>query len=153
MSKAIFDIEFNSLMEDLKKEHLRLGMKASGDWIDSLEVSTTDVSGTLKGNSYSEQLETGRSKGKFPPIESIKKWIVDKGIINNIKGNITISSLAFLIARKISKQGWKRQGHGGVNLISNIVTDKRMQDIINKIGSSMALSFAQKLTDKLKTIK
>ena len=159
MSKAIFDLEFNSLMEDLKKEHLRLGMKASGDWIDSLEVSTTELSGTLKGNSYSEQLETGRKPtsgrggGGETLLSKIKKWIVDKGIVNRIKGNITVSSLAFIITRKIHKEGWKRKDHGGVNLISNIVTDKRMQDIIDQIGSSMALSFAQKLTDKLKTIK
>ena len=152
MSKAIFDIEFNNLMADLKKEHLRLGMKASGNWIDSLEVQTTETSGKLIGAKYSEQLETGRSKGKFPPIEAIKQWIVDKGIINNIQGNITVSSLAFVIARKISKQGWKRKDHGGVNLISNIVTDKRMQSIIDKIGKDMAFTFAQKLTDKLKAV-
>lgn len=153
MSKEIFQIEFNKLMADIGAEYERLGMRASGQFKEELEVQVTDTSGKLLGMPYAEQLEEGRKSGKQPPIAAIKQWIVDKGIVNQIKGDISVSSLAFIIARKIGKQGWKREKHGGVNLISNIVTDKRMQDIINKIGVQLALTFTSKLEKEFKIME
>lgn len=151
-TKQIFKIEFDKLMKDIGNEYERLGMRATGDFKEGLEVRVTSETGKLLGLPYALQLEEGRKKGKRPPIEVIKKWILDKGIVNNIKGDISVSSLAFIIARKIGKQGWKREGFGGVNLISNVVTDKRMQDIINKIGQSLTLSFVSKLEKEFKTV-
>jgi len=84
-------------------------------------------------------LETGRKSGKQPPIETIKQWIQDKGVFTAILQQISISSLAFLIARKIGREGWKREQHGGVNLISEVVTDERIQRIINEVGAVEAM--------------
>ena len=127
-------------------------MKASGQFEEGLKVEMGLDSVKLVGNKYAEQLEYGRRSGKFPPIEAIKQWINDKGIINNIKGNITISSLAFLIARKISKQGWNRKGYGGVDLISNVVTDKRIQSIIDKVGAELTLTLVNRLEQQFKQV-
>ena len=152
-TKEVLNIEFESLKKDIIELYDSKGMRASGGFADSLEVITDKNTSKLKGNNYAEQLEYGRKKGKFPPIEDIRQWIKDKGIINNIKGNITISSLAFLIARKISKQGWKRQRHGGVDLISSIVTEKRMQSIINKVGVELTLTLVNRLENEFKIMK
>ena len=122
-------------------------MRSSGKWADSLEVEVSPLSAVITGLEYSQQLETGRKAGRFPPISSIEDWIRQKGIAVI---DISISSLAFLIARKIAREGWKREGYGGVELISEVVTDKRMQDIIDKIGDVKAVEIT---TDIIKLIK
>jgi acetylglutamate kinase len=82
---------------------------------------------------YGQQLETGRRAGGFPPIDAIVQWIEDKGIQAI---DISVSSLAFLIARKIAREGWNRDRFGGVELISTVITDKRIQNIIDKYGEA-----------------
>ncbi len=156
-SEQVFKIEFDKLKADIGAEYERLGMRASGQFKEELEVQVTPTTGKILGLPYALQLDEGRkpttSGGDGKLLKAIKKWVVDKGVVNNIKGDISVSSLAFLITRKIHREGWKREGHGGVNLVSNIVTDKRMQDIIDKIGNAMTLSFVSKLEKEFKTIE
>ena len=149
-SKQILSKEFESLKSDLIQAYDRKGMRASGNFADSLEVVTTDTNAILFGADYSQQLETGRSAGKFPPINAIEKWIDDKNISARLNGEITKSQLAFLIARKIARQGWNREGYGGVELISEVVTDERIQKIIDEVGEYYAVTIS---TDIIKLIK
>lgn len=151
-TQEILNTEFESLKVDLIKEYDTLGMRASGKFAESLVVQTTQSNAKLIGEQYAEQLEHGRRPGKRPPIEAIKQWIEDKGIVNNIKGNISVSSLAFLIARKIGQQGWKRENFGGVELISKVVTDKRIQSIIDKVGNALAISLVSRLEKEFKQL-
>jgi len=148
-TQQILDQEFELLKDDLIKEYDRLGMRSSGKFADGLNVETTSNVAKLTGDKYAEQLEFGRKSGKRPPIEAIKQWIKDKGIVSNIKNDANNSSLAFLIARKIGEQGWKRQKHGGVELISNIVTDIRMQSIIDKVGNELTITLISRLEKEL----
>ena len=146
-SQEILFKEFDALRIDLIKAYDAKGMRASGKWADSLEVESSPLNGVITGLNYSQQLETGRRAGKFPPISSIEDWIRQKGITPI---DISISSLAFLIARKIAREGWNREGFGGVELISEVVTDARIQSIINKVGEVTLVEFT---TDIIKMIK
>lgn len=129
------------------------GMRSSGKWADSLEVIAGEDTVKLIGEEYSQQLETGRQAGKFPPIADIKKWIIDKGVFNSALQNISLSSLAFLIARKIAKNGWKRELFGGVELISTIVTDERMQKIINEVGNAKIIQVSTEIINLIKELE
>lgn len=149
----ILDSEFNSIKKELIEKYVELGMKASGKWAESLEVITQGTNTKILGEEYTKQLEDGRSSGGFPPIQAIRQWIIDKGIVNNIAGEISISSLAFLIARKIAREGWKRENHGGVNLVSLVITDKRIQSIIDLVGAEATISFTNILTEEFKQIE
>jgi len=146
-SEQILLKEFDALRLDLIKAYDAKGMRASGKWANSLEVQVSPFNAVITGLNYSQQLETGRRAGGFPPISSIEQWIRDKGITPI---EISISSLAFLIARKIAREGWNRQGYGGVDLISEVVTDKRIQSIIDKVGEVTMFEFS---TDIIKMIK
>lgn len=126
--------EFDLLKQELIKKYDEKGMRASGNWANSLEVQTTNLSAKLLGEEYSEQLEYGRKSGKQPPSKVIEQWIRDKGLMQMITSKISITSLAFLIARKIGREGWKRQGYGGVELISEVVTPERIQKIIDRVS-------------------
>ena len=156
MSKEIFDIEFEKIKNELIREYDRLGMRASGSWADELEVVSTKNTGKILGLSYSEQLESGRTKtsggGDGTLIKRITQWIKDKGIVSKIKGDISVSSLAFLITRKIHKEGWKREEHGGLNLVSNVITPQRMQIIIDKIGVNEVFVFTERLKKEIRKI-
>jgi hypothetical protein len=102
----------------------------------------------LLANEYTKQLVNGRPEGKFPPLEDIKRWIIEKGI----QSEIPISSLAFIIARKISEEGTKYYKQGGTDLVDAIVTPERIQSIIDKVGVSLTNSFASVLVNELKAV-
>ncbi len=93
---------------------------ASGRLADSLRFEVAETSTgyrlSLYAASYALSLEYGRKPGSFPPLKSIQQWIEDKGIVPAPDANgKTIqykapegkdySSLAYLIARKISQKG------------------------------------------------
>lgn len=144
-NKQILSQEFESLKIDLIKLYDAKGMRSSGNWADSLEVIANENTVVLMGEEYSQQLETGRKEGRFPPIADIKKWIIDKGVFNSALQNISLSSLAFLIARKIANNGWKRERFGGVELISSVVTGERMQKIIDEVGNVMMVQISSEI--------
>lgn len=150
MSSQILSSEFEALKKDLITAYDSKGMRASGKFAESLEVKVKGLNAQLWGEDYAQQLETGRSAGRFPPIDAIKKWINDKGIANRIQGEITVSALAFLIARKIAQQGWKRENYGGVELISEVITDERIQKIINEVGAAQTLVYTTEIRTLIK---
>lgn len=144
--------EFESLKEDLIKAYDAKGMRASGKFAEGLEVESEINRAVLWGYDYSQQLETGRGKndgssGKNWDTwkQDIEQWILDKGIASRINDNITISSLAYLIARKIWREGWKREEHGGVELISEIVTEQRLQKIIDEVGEARLIEYSTQI--------
>ncbi len=145
MSKEILSTEFEFLKLDLIEAYDAKGMRSSGKWADSLEVESEINRVVLWGLEYSQQLETGRQPGKQPPTSVIEQWIYDKGIANQIEGKITVSSLAYLIARKIGREGWKREEYGGVELISEIVTEQRLQKIIDQVGEVKLIEYSTEI--------
>lgn len=150
----ILEREFESIKDDLIKRHNELGMKASGLWESELnvEISERDSTtiATLSGLNYTEQLVYGRKPGKFPPIKMIEQWILDKGI--SIEGKLTTSSLAFLIARKIAKEGTKYFQNGGTDLIESVVTPERIQSIINQVKEINVVTMTKGLIEQLKQV-
>jgi hypothetical protein len=141
--------EFEALKLELIAKYDELGMRSSGKWADGLEVVVSENKASIKGYEYTQQLETGRAPGKQPPSEAIEQWIKDKGIASRIEGKISVSSLAFLIARKIGREGWKRQEHGGVDLINQVVTPERIQKILDRISDIYVVNFTNDLINVL----
>lgn len=156
-TQQILDREFNLLKVDLIKAYDAKGMRASGKSAESLEVTTTTNSSKLTGDSTWGALEGGRSpstNGSKPGklIDQIKQWIIDKGIVSDIKNDQDNSSLAFLITRKIHRDGWDRRNHGGINVVSEVVTEKRIQRIIDMVGAQLTLTLIKRMGDELKQI-
>jgi len=52
---------------------------------------------------YAEYVEKGRRPGRMPPSSALEAWVRTKVSVENIK------SIAFLIARKIGREGTKPQ--------------------------------------------
>lgn len=146
----ILQSEFEDLKQELITQYDEQGMRASGNWPDTLEVEYIETSAKLTGENYTDQLEYGRRPGAQPPSEAIEQWIKDKGIASRIEGEISVSSLAYLIARKIAREGWKREEHGGVELITKVVTPERIQKILDRVGSEYANTFTTDIINYIK---
>ncbi len=107
---------------------------SSGKSARSLQIIEVNRGGQLVGEDYFQQQITGRRPGKFPPIQPIMDWIDAKGLsLNKIKKK----SLAFLIARKISKQGTdiyrkKRDGLSVVDFVDEALPS--LKDQLIKAG-------------------
>ena len=154
MQTQLFKQEVNQLIDDLKAKHEALGMKASGRWLNELEaifeISESSFLGKIFGAKYTKQLEQGREPGSFPPVQAIKDWIEQKPITP--KDNITIDSLAYLIGRKIQQVGWNRENFGGVDLVSQVITQARLKSIVEKLGLSLLDSVKLEISEEIKRI-
>lgn len=94
-----------SISDEYKKE---LNLRGYDDTVSySVELLGNEYIVIFKLNDYWKFIEDGRKPGKMPPINSILKWIKQKGLKprnRKIKSN---KQLAFLIARKIGRFGIK----------------------------------------------
>lgn len=157
MTPQTLSLEFELLKAEIIALYDAKGMRSSGKFADSLEVKVFGTekgyTAQLLGEAYAQQLETGRRGGKGPPIEAIKKWIEEKGIFTEALKQIKLSSLAFLILRKIKQKGWKREDHGGVELISKVLTEQRIQKIIGEVGAVEAMRISTDIVGLFNELK
>ena len=146
--QIVLQEELEALKERIIAQHLAAGQKASGRTAASLRVETTENEGTLYGRSAFGVLETGRKAGKGPMgfEDIIRQWIIDKGIQARPIPYKTDRmhkyspqergerSLAFLIARKIRREGTKLYRQGGRNdIYSDAIRDTKAK-IVHRIG-------------------
>lgn len=139
--KEIVDRWLEEIQKDLIKNYEKTKRKASGRWAKSLEPFSEEKNDVYRigilGEEYTGALE---KPGRKPTSKSkrgrlwgvIRKWVDDKGIKPN---GISKDSLAFLIARKIDREGIKvpnKYNKGG--LVSDVVTKKRVDQLVDEIG-------------------
>ena len=126
------------LKEDIAKKPITKygAVNASGALLNSIRFDV--VNGVLRvyALDYIYYLEKGRAGGKAPPRDAIVKWIQDKGI----QSTLPVNSLAYLIQRKIAKEGTLIYQQGGSDLVSGIINqgliDGLKSDLFNAIVDS-----------------
>lgn len=120
---------------------IRDNKKATGNLVSSIKPLKIDftnnkMQGTIDIASYWKYVEYGRRPGKFPPVNKILDWIKVKPVIprplNGLKPP-TEAQLAFLISRKIAREGIKpgNQYEEALN-ISWTKNEKNISDAISK---------------------
>lgn len=125
------------------------GKKVSGEFEQGLEIKYAPNQATLSGYVYL----AGRKSGKMPPIQAIEKWLIQKGI-TPIETKMKISTLAYLIARKIAREGTKKENH--LAIYDQIVTPERIDSILEKLNAINVTAFTNEVTvmiEKLVTNK
>ena len=118
-----------------------LGMNATGEWLDSLEVTTGENSGTIRGREYSQQLALGRKPGKKPPIAPIEKWVNAKFGITGAQAR----SMAFAIATKIAREGTTWHQKGGSDLIEVLESNEVREYIEGEMRAILQVELSERL--------
>lgn len=117
----------NDVVENyLKQKFMELGMNASGDWINALEVRTFLGGGEIWGMDYTKYLVSGRSPGNRPPIGQLIRWAQYKFGQDATQAKST----AFAVANKIAREGTSYYPNG-TDLLE-ILHSKEVTDFINK---------------------
>ncbi len=144
--------ELDKIVQEFKDKHLSLGMKASGKWIESLEVEVIEVDGiikaNIKANDYTKYLTKGRPNGKRPPITPIKDWVRNKFGISGKQG----LSIAFAVAKKIEKSGTTWHQKGGSDLIDGVLTKSRIEELESAIQTVIIEKISSDIKRKLKEV-
>ena len=120
-----------------------LGMNATGEWRDNLEVRGSSI----WGRHYTEQLVYGRAPGKYAPIAPLIKWVEVK---LGLAGREAVG-VAYAINHKIANEGTNYYQQGGTTLLEvlnedatldyirdesmKIVKDKVMVDINRQLAN------------------
>lgn len=140
--RSILDSNGQMLIRNLQKDLEVKKTNASSTLSKSLkfvtEVNQTSVIGTLYAEDYWVFVNEGRKAGKRPPISAIEKWIKEKPIQLN---DISETSLAFLIARKIGKEGTK-----GTKVFTNNTTV-----VLNNLQKELPKELSETLKNNILT--
>lgn len=130
--------------DEVRKSYEAKGLKASGSFGNSLatdlKVEPTKLTGVITGNDYGYFMQNGRRPtsggggGGTSLRDMIRQWIDDKGLVP--KDNISKDSLAFLIARKIHRDGITVPNpHNTGGVFSDVFTPQSFSDLIKICGS------------------
>ena len=130
----------NIWLADRKKELIQnydaLGLRASGNWAEKLEVipatGTTDIKAGILGADYTQQIENGRRPNQNSSEETIKKWVGWAGntFIKDWVNSKGLDISPFAVAYKIAREGWQvpnKFNAGG--LVSNVITDQKLNEL------------------------
>ena len=120
--------ELQLVIDDIVDRHISLGMKASGDFIKSLEIRETELGAQIWGADYTKYLVNGRGPGKMPPKDNIVKWLMDKFGYDEK----TAEKIAFPVRKKIAKEGTKWHNEES-KLIDAVLNDERIEKILDKL--------------------
>ena len=138
----------NQIVELYRKQLESKGVSASGTLGDTayaeVEINGTNLVVSLNLEHYWRYVEYGRRPGKMPPIDNIEEWIRVKPVVPNaVNGKVPSSkSLAYLIARKIGREGIQ-----GRRPIESTVYSDDFELIIDAIKAEITRQLKQTLLD------
>lgn len=141
--------EFEAIKADIIALYNAGGKRTSGEFENGLQVDYRTDGATLSGYVYL----AGRIAGKQPPTKAIEDWLIQKGI-QPIEEKMKISTLAYLIARKIGQKGTNKENHQYV--YDEVITPERIQSILDRITKINVTAFINEVTvtiEKLVTNK
>lgn len=130
--------ELEALKQRIIENHRNAGQVASGRTIASLKVEITEDGGVLWGRSAFGTLETGRKGGKVPAgfWKIIRQWMDDKGIQVEKPG-----SFAYLVARKIAKEGTQLFRNGG----RSDIYSPEVKDTVERVSDGIGILFGSEV--------
>lgn len=113
-----------------------------------------EVNGKIYAAHYFRYLVLGRGPGKMPPREKIEEWVEKNpdilAFFKTIFKNITSKSLAYIIARKIGREGTQiyRGERPGIDYLG--VLERSMPELVAEIARGEAVNILTNLQSKLR---
>ncbi|WP_431137466.1 hypothetical protein [Psychroserpens mesophilus] len=138
--------EIEGILDDIKALYNKSGKRASGKFETLLEAKY----GVNKAEIFGATYLAGRSSGKMPPIQEIKKWIESKGI-KSVKDKISSTGLAWAIAKKIAKNGTNKANQ--LKVYEQVITPERIDSIIKKVSEFNVNLFVNEIETSLELLE
>lgn len=145
-SNSVIREEVEAIISDIVALYEKSGKKVSGNFQTALEAKYGDNRAELFGVGYL----AGRKSGKQPPVQTIEKWIIKRGI-KPLEQNIKISSLAWAIAKSIAKKGTDEARH--LKIYEQVITPERINQVINKVSEFNVNYFISEITTSLELLQ
>lgn len=154
--EAILNEYAQTVVNKYKQKLTKDGHIASGKLINSISYDVVFNNQQFNVNinlePYYIYIENGRKPGKFPPPSSIEMWIKNKRIVPRAtNGKLpTEKQLAFLIGRKIAKEGIKpgNQLHDTIEEC-NAIYLQRLQQALQQDFDAYANTIESEITNIL----
>jgi hypothetical protein len=142
--KEIYTRYMDRFKKALIENYDKLGLRASGEFADSLEYNIQKNKLVMLGALHSIFMEKGRGPGGFPPLKTIEEWIETKRGLPAIFLEKK-KQFAYLIARKIANEGIDVPNeHNAGNVISDVVTlflGEYLYELFDEIGEEYMREF------------
>lgn len=136
----------NDTTNELIANYIRMGLRAFGEFERGLKSEVTDNKLTISAPYHARIMENGRGPGanprkrkngevigNFPPPDEILAWVRLGKIVK--RGDITDEQLAYLIGRKIAKEGIKVPNKYNIgSVISSVISDTKIDSLIQEIS-------------------
>lgn len=127
-------------------------VSASGKLANSLSYEITDTQLIIKGEDYIYFSIYGRAPttktGSGTVKDKIKQWIKDKGI----QSDLTENQLAYLISRKIHREGnsiYLFSGKKNTGLLDNVLTQQMVKEFNDKFTKQIEADIAEEFKKDL----
>ena len=121
--------------------------------LNDTQKAKKSLSFTVKGNKLTIEgllrvivLVTGRKPGKFPPIDVIDRWVQRKLGIPASESK----SVAFLIARKIAREGTNIFTGKSKGLELELVLDEINKELFKDVSNQLGLVITETIADAYK---
>lgn len=125
-----------------------LGMNATGEWIDSLNTTSSVNKGVIRGRDYTEQLVKGRKGGTMPPVSNLIAWVGAKW---GLRGR-EAERAAWAVAQKIKNEGTTWYQKGGSNLLEVFEEPRVVEFITEQIGSVIKYNATEQLKRNIEKV-
>lgn len=156
--KQVLDAYANEVITKYKNALIADDKTATGNLIRSLNTNVVfrgvNINVYLNLADYWYYVEHGRKPGKFPPIDKIHAWVIQKPVIPREFDNgklPTTNQLAYLIGRKIAREGIKpgNQLHNTLEQCNKIYLTK-LQAALQADFDKFSIKILDTITNSLK---
>lgn len=149
-NEEIIKEELDSIFKDAEKLYLSSGKKVTGNWSKGKEILSSENYGELKSYAYLAGRGLTKKAGTGSTLYSrILEWIKNRGI-QPIESSMKVTTLAFLITRKIHQSGTDSSRH--LEVFDKVITPARIQMILDRVSSFNVSLFTDEIIFELKKI-
>lgn len=159
--EEITDILWQVVERFVKPDFIERGFNASGNWLQSVEVSTqTEDRLSYKGNilapHYTEFLIRGRGANKNQNPEAIRNWVkwYAPHVFEPWMQNKGITDLdPWILAYSIARTGTRIFKDGGTDFLEILSSEEVISFIRNKISELIRIRVEKTLFEELKKLR
>ena len=148
-NRDILFTEMELLKKDIINVYNNSGKRVTGQFEKDLSNQITKSNTSVKVELFGNGVLSGRRRGKMPPIENLKQWVLNKGIFGSINDK-QASSIAWAIAKTIAKRGTNKSYHKAI--YDEVITAKRIDEIIQKVTSFNVSFFVGEITIEMQKL-